>query len=201
MADVGRLSYGQERHLGQAKGEGHDENRKPQSALTKEGLPTGSPVRLTKNAAFDGQAAISPGGKRMAFVSERDGDREIFVMNANAPEGRRNRPVSITNNTVPDQMPDWSPNGEQIVFQRGPDTGPSEIFKMNPNGRGRVNLTNTAALAERDPCFSPDGSKIAFERETSGNREIWRMRAGGRNKVDLTNNPAVDANPSWQLVL
>ena len=66
---------------------------------------------------------------------------------------------------------------------------------MNADGRGRANLTNTGALAERDPCFSPDGSRIAFERETSYNRDIWRMN--GKNKVNPTNDPAIDANPYW----
>lgn len=169
-------------------------------ALNKDLLPTGSPVRLTRSMFFDGQPAVSPGGKRIAFVSERDGDREIFVMNANAPEGRNNRPVKLTDNNVPDQMPDWSPNGAQIVFQRGPDSGPSEIFKMNSDGTHKTNLTKDPST-DLDPCFSPNGKKIAFDSDRDGDREIWRMDSDGSHLMNLTNNTGiVDANPSWQPV-
>jgi Tol biopolymer transport system component len=122
-------------------------------------------------------------------------------MNANAPEGRNNRPVKLTNNIVPDQMPDWSPNGKQIVFQRGPDSGPSEIFKMNSDGTHRRNLTEDPST-DLDPSFSPDGTRIAFDSNRDGDREIWKMHSDGSHPVNLTKNidnaDIIDANPSWQ---
>ncbi|MCA1848953.1 MAG: hypothetical protein LC704_08225, partial [Actinobacteria bacterium] len=58
------------------------------------------PKRLTKNAAGDGSPAWSPDGTKIAFTSNRGGDNEIYVMKANRPEGRKNRPKNLTKNNV-----------------------------------------------------------------------------------------------------
>ena len=166
--------------------------------LGEDGFPTpDQPVRLTTSRAFDGEASVSPNGKKIAFVSERDkdGDREIYVMNANSLEGATNKPLKLINNTVPDEMPDWSPDGKLLVFERGASN--REIFKMNADGTKQVNLTRNPA-ADLDPCFSPDGKKIAFDSNRDGDREIWRMKADGSRPVNLTNNSVTDANPSWR---
>src|SRR5205807_22645 len=43
----------------------------------------------------------------------------------------------------------------------------------------------------------PNGSKIAFESDRTGNTDVWAMNADGTGQVDLTNNPASDGGPSW----
>ena len=66
--------------------------------------------RLTKKATDDYDPAWSPNGKKIAFESTRGGgDPEIYVMKANKPEGRKNRPQNLTNNDVVDREPDWQP--------------------------------------------------------------------------------------------
>ena len=62
-----------------------------------------SPSRLTKDTANDGAAAWSPDGSRIAFVSDRDGDFEIYVMDA-ADGSDLQR---LTDNTFLDAGPDW----------------------------------------------------------------------------------------------
>ena len=52
---------------------------------------------------------------------------------------------------------------------------------------------------DRNPTWSPDGKKIAFDSDRSGNLDIWRMKAAdGSNPVRLTSDPAIDIEPSWQ---
>ncbi len=69
----------------------------------------------------------SPDGKQIAFSSNRDGDSEIFVMNADGTEVRQ-----LTNNDDRDVHPAWSPDGKHIAFVS--DRDDSEIFVMNADG-------------------------------------------------------------------
>ena len=59
---------------------------------------------LTRNPAHDGDPAWSPDGRKIAFVSRRDGNYEVYVMNADG-SGQRN----LTHNAANDGLPAWSP--------------------------------------------------------------------------------------------
>ena len=66
---------------------------------------TEPPKKLTKKAGDDFSPAFSPDGKKIAFMSRRDGDEEIYVMKAK-PESRKNRPKNLTKNDVSDSASD-----------------------------------------------------------------------------------------------
>ena len=81
-----------------------------------------------------------------------------------------------------------------------------EIFAMNPDGSGQTNLTNdpsTQTADDRDPSWSPDGSKIAFSRASEGHMNVYVMNADGSTRVNLT--PGADTTgfanagiePTW----
>jgi TolB protein len=90
-------------------------------------------VRLTNDAAQDGQSAWSPDGTKIAFSTNRDGNLEIYVMNANGTGQTR-----LTNNIgFADLDPDWSPDGSKIAFSSNRD-GNLEIYSMNADGTGRM---------------------------------------------------------------
>jgi TolB protein len=83
---------------------------------------------------FDGRK--NPNGTRIAFRTSRDGNQEIYVMNALGANQTR-----ITNNTDSDSEPTWSPDGTRIAFSTVRD-GNDEVFVMNANGTNQTNLTN-----------------------------------------------------------
>lgn len=157
-------------------------------------------IRLIRNAGADRQPAISPDGKKVAFVSDRDGDFDVYVMKV-APEGSANRPVKLTRNTTPDFAPDWAPAGGKLAFSSG-EVGAREIYVMkavpqNAETNPPINLTNDAA-DDSDPDWSPDGKQIAFTSDRTGNDEIWRMQADGTDPANLTNSPtSEDLQPDW----
>ena len=171
-------------------------------SLDKNGNPTGPPTQWTDNGgqAFDGLAEVSPDGSKIAFTSDRDGDSEIYVMDANKPEGPDNPPVQLTDNPVPDAAPDWSPDGKRIVYgSRRKDGIDSDIVVMNADGTSKKNLTRNSPAYDALPAFSPNGKWIAFSRDTSdGRSEVWKMRADGTRQVRLTEGFESARYPDWQ---
>ncbi len=131
-----------------------------------------------------------PNPEKIAFTSNRDGNFETYVINADGTN-----PVNVTNNAANDTDPSFSPDGTKIVFISARD-GNNEIYVMNADGTNQTRLTNNAVF-EGQPSFSPDGSKIIFIALDGSNFDIYVMDADGSNQTRLTNNAAVDFLPSF----
>ena len=92
---------------------------------------------------------------QIAFTSFRDGNREIYVMDADGSNLR-----NLTRNPALDYAPAWSPDGGQIAFTSDRD-GNWEIYVMDAKGRNLRNLTKNASTDDA-PSWSPNGEHIAF---------------------------------------
>jgi Tol biopolymer transport system component len=112
----------------------------------------------SKRKLSDVQApAWSRDGRSIVFVSWRDGNGEIYVMDAEGGEAR-----NLTRHPAKDVRPAWSPDGRRIAFVSHRD-GQSEVYVMEADGSEKRNLTRNAAR-DVDPVWSPDGRRIAFVR-------------------------------------
>jgi Tol biopolymer transport system component len=150
--------------------------------------------QLTDNAASDFAPTWSPDGKKIAFVSNRDGNNEIYVMDADvcdaaappAPDCPDAEVTRLTNHPAADQFPVFSPDGTKIAFQSARD-GNQEIYLMNADGTGTpANLSNNPGL-DSVPDFSPDGTKLTFGSNRDGSDvDVWIMNSDGSNPVNLT---------------
>jgi WD40 repeat protein len=139
-----------------------------------------------------GQAAFPGTNGRIAFMSTRDGEGEIFSIN---PDGTGE--LQLTNNSAQDQWPAWSPSGDKIAFASFRD-GDYEIYVMNPDGSGQVNITNTPGEDDTKPAWSPDGTQIAFVSLRDGSADVWKMNADGTGQVNLTSDEgSTDTDPAW----
>jgi Tol biopolymer transport system component len=123
---------------------------------------------------------------KIAFNSTRDGNWEIYSMNADGTSQTR-----LTTNTAFDEFPSFSGDGTKIAFDSTRD-GNYEIYSMNADGNSQTRLTNNVAV-DQYASWSPDGSKIVFSSDRDGNLEVYVMDADGSDQVRLTNNAALDA--------
>ncbi len=142
------------------------------------------------------QAQFMKTNGKIAFVSNRDGDLEIYVMNYDG-----SGVTQLTNNTASDESPAWSPDGSKIAFHTNRD-GDSEIYVMNADGSNASNITNSSASGEFAPTWSPDGSTIAFATNRSnpgGNAlDIYKVSADGTGpQTPLAATSSQEANPAW----
>src|SRR2546425_1060653 len=126
-----------------------------------------------------GVACTAVGGAsgQIAFVSDRDGNFEIYLMNADGSSQTR-----LTNNLATDFQPAWSPDGKKIAF-----TSMGEVYVMNADGSNPTRLTNDPAGGSA-PAWSPDGKKIAF----TSMAEVYVMNADGSSPTPLTYS-----RPDW----
>jgi hypothetical protein len=133
-------------------------------------------------------AHATPGGTNglIAFTSNRDGNNEIYSMQAAGTNLRR-----LTNNPASDGHAAWSPDGRRIAFDRATSTGPSSVMVMAADGSAQTFLADGS-----DPTWSPDGSRIAFERSA----DIWVMNADGSNQQALVHSGADELEPAWSPV-
>lgn len=138
-----------------------------------------STQRLTENNAVDRYPACSPDGAKIVFASDRNGNMDIWVMDA---DGKNQTPLIATPGAAEIQ-PVWSPDGSRIAFTSDA-SGNRDIWIMNADGTSPQNLTNST-VPEQDP-FWTKGNDILFASDREGGWEIYQMQADGRNVKRLT---------------
>ena len=140
--------------------------------------------RFSSSAGGEAQSTI-------AFVSNRDGNYEIYVMN---PDGSGVTPLTNTVAPVGHFDPAWSRNGKQIAFASNRD-GNYEIYIMNADGSGVTRLTSTESPVSN---FAPAwcGHHIAWQSNRDGPVNIYLMNDDGTG-VTRFNDNANDAEPAW----
>ncbi|MBC8446939.1 MAG: S8 family serine peptidase, partial [Chloroflexi bacterium] len=141
-------------------------------------------------AAVHGATTGSANTAKITSTSLRDGNYEIYVMDADGLNQTR-----LTNNAASDDRPAWSPDRSKIAFASDRN-GNWEIYVMDADGSNPINLTNHA-YNDRYPVWSPDGSQIAFYKYYPDNWEIYVMDADGANQTRLTFNAVSDSYPAW----
>ncbi len=173
-------------------------------------------------------ASWSPDSRKIAFHASASGtelpikvdpgaatkDGDIFVVNVgDLVDHVAQQPTNITNNAqAVDDDPDWSPDGQKIVFTShlvGDDplnSTSTEIYVLRVNSDGipvQDGMPNPQRLTfnseeERAPAWSPDGTRIVYMCRAGGSDfEMCVMNADGTGQTALTNNTEADLAATW----
>lgn len=148
-------------------------------------------VRLTQDAGDELAPVYSPDGSRVAYAGNRDGNFEIYVVDADGANRQR-----ITRTTANETEPAWTPDGTRIVYQSDV-SGTPQIWIMQADGSDQLPLTSGGANME--PAVSPDGTRVAFSSIRDGNYEIYLMNLDGSGQRNITQTgPSTHERvPAW----
>ena len=171
----------------------------------------GTARRLTSHIGYEVFAHYSPDGRTIAFTGEYDGNREVYVIPAEGGEPQR---VTYTSTNSRDDMGDrmgpnnivmgWTPDGQYIIFRnRIGDGFEGNLWKVKPDG----SMPEEIPLPQGGFCsYSPDGSKLAYNRVMREFR-TWKYYRGGmadeiwiydgKSVKAITDNTAQDIFPMW----
>ena len=138
------------------------------------------------------------GGSRIAFDSNRDGNAEVYVMDA---DGAHQEPRSHTpGERKYSWLPAWSPDRKNISFASNRDGSSDQIYVMGVDGSNVHQLTHTPGKSNWNSDWSPDGKTIAFDSDRDGKWEIYLMSGDGSDVRQLTHTSGdgwENGNPDW----
>ena len=162
-------------------------------------LGTGATRRLNTSIfrANDRAAAWSPDGERIAFVSNRDGQVDLWVMSV---EGERHGLVRLTNDPAREEDPQWSPDGKTIVFsakRRDEHYMATGVYVVSSTGGPARRLTPVDSTDNFGARWSPDGKRLALLSDRSGYVHVWIINADGTEWRELDTGPHDSMSPYW----
>jgi Tol biopolymer transport system component len=111
--------------------------------------------RLTRHTHDNFDARISPDGTKVAYMSSRTGNAEIWLIDRASGRERQ-----LTNREAPDWSPNWSPDGREIVFASSTD-GPPALWVVTVDG-GALRRIGGGEAPMNAPRWSPDPAVIGF---------------------------------------
>src|SRR5262249_24366442 len=140
------------------------------------------PKRLTHSNGADVSPAWNPKtGQTIAFVSDRGGTPQLYLMNSDG--------TSVTKIDLPDKGyvidPAWSPNGQLLAFSWRRPNDNYDLYIMDPTSQQVLELTRDQGRNDR-PSWAPDGPHLVFESTRSGERQIWTILLNASQPHQLT---------------
>lgn len=160
-----------------------------------------APVPGANSSAWEYSADVSPDGRTLVFVSDRDGDDDLYLLDLTTAGAE---PVALTKNTTSDRSPVWSPDGTAIAHVSWVQTGkrtthPRVQITTVGNGTTRT-IADPEPRLHDTPVWSPDGTKLVFSAGYTNDADLLLADvASGTLLRKLTDGPAreVHRSPDW----
>ena len=147
-------------------------------------------ARLTWHDAIDTTPRFSPDGASIAFVSDRSGTPQIYLMDPNGLNKRR-LTVAGTYNT----SPAWHPNGRYIAYTARRGGFQIDVLDLETH---KVRYLTHGPGDNEEPSFSPDGRYILYTRAHQKRKDLYIMNADGSGKRRINEDDGIYSNPVWE---
>jgi Tol biopolymer transport system component len=153
--------------------------------------------RLTRTKGYDAEGSYSPDGKQIVFCSNRDGNLELYIMDADGSHARQLTHAPSCYNGGPF----FSPDGKRVIFRSDRKKKDYlQLYVINADGSGERALTDTNGV-NWGPYWYKDGKHIVYAAADHSdpmvrpNYDLWWMNVDTGKKVRLTYAPAADVLP------
>ncbi|MBY0228418.1 MAG: MdsD protein, partial [Gemmataceae bacterium] len=154
----------------------------------KVGSDPGKPVQLTTGGSMDHGPAWSPDASKLVFISDRDGQEDLYLLEADDPEhpklveAHRFKTTRLTSTREPESGVSFSPDGKRIAFLRS-----GKLWTMNADGKEQKAVLDAVSVFDYE--WSPDGKWIAFaRRDGSFASEVYIVPSTGPTEKDPVRN-------------
>jgi Tol biopolymer transport system component len=153
--------------------------------------PDGTTIRRVTKSGENTDPAFSPSGEHIIFVSNVDGDEELYLYDLKTKHAEK-----LTNNSAQDFSPSFSPDGKDVVFVSNMDDPYKwEIYKINVKNKKIKRLTKNKYW-DGFPKFTSDGKSIVFSSKRNGSENIYMMKKNGGGEKLLYQSSADDNDPT-----
>lgn len=153
-------------------------------------------LRETPTKAIDANAylpAYSPNGQQIAFMSNRSGNNDIWVINRDGSGLRQ-----LTTSQGSDQSPTWSPSGTQIAFTSDrASTNKPKLYVMNADGSGQQSLPTSVSHVDKPTWAPAPYNEIAFTGDVPGGYDIHVYDLETRTTRKVTFGEGTNESPSY----
>jgi Tol biopolymer transport system component len=160
--------------------------------ITSEAVPPGV------DGPSDNLPQVSPNGRWVAYHRNPAPFNVQRIVVTNIDTGRR---VRLTDPKLNAQVPNWSPDSKEVVFEIHPPDGSEDVAIVNADGTGYRQLTfGNGKTLNFAPSFSPDGTKIIFSRfRSTGGIDLFTMNPDGSGVTQVTRTAASDLWSQWAI--
>jgi TolB protein len=153
---------------------------------------SGEIVQLTDSFGFAGLPGWSPDRTLISFFSNDDGFR-VYTIGA---DGQNLTQVTDFSSAEPN----WFPNSQRLVFNSDHQTEPagvSDLYAMNLDGSDLGQIIDSDSTNDYQGEVSPDGTKLLFHSDRTGNPEIFVANMDGSEETQLTDTPGGENSATW----
>ncbi|WP_223034066.1 DPP IV N-terminal domain-containing protein [Hanstruepera marina] len=150
---------------------------------------------LIIDSSYNGRPDWSPNGQYFSFISNRDGNNELYVFDLNSRNTKR-----LTDSEKSEKYTSWMPDSKTIVYtyhySDERDNEHNDIFSINIRNNKKHQITNDKKFYQ-EIDVSPDGKKIVFHAKRNGKHHLYIMDINGKNENQLTKADAYHGEPEW----
>jgi tricorn protease len=162
-------------------------------------MPTtgGKATRLTDSPAYDHGIAWAPDGKKIIFLSDRNGHEDFYLLESDPPDQklgasrRFKKPKQLTDTAAAKVGAIFAPDGKRVGY-----ISAGKLWTMNPDGTDQKIIVNDTQVGDFE--WSPDAKWIAFAREDGSlGTEVYIIPAGGGVARNVTRYATFNGDLTW----